>query len=60
MGSVGSSGIASSAVQQGAIGSVTGSIGGSLDAAFEGKKGKYTYKGKEYSENNKKVEGLKI
>ena len=36
MGSVGSSGIASSAVQQGVIGSVTGSVGGSLDAAFEG------------------------
>ena len=56
MGSTGSSGIVSSGIQQGAIGYVTGSIGGSIDAALKGgNKNNYSYKGKKYSENNKRI-----
>ena len=51
MGSTGSSGIVSTGLQQGAVGCVSGSVGGVVEAAFKGNKNNYTYKGKRYEDD---------
>jgi hypothetical protein len=51
MGSTGSTGITSAIVEKGVEGIVSGSIGGTIEAARDRNKGKYKYKGREYDEN---------
>ena len=54
MGSVGSSSVASAAIEPVVAGVVSGSIGGSIDAIKNNKKKKYTYKGIEYDDLKEK------